>query len=146
MTETNGLTLRMSRTLRVPRPKVWTAMVDPNQLTSWWGPRGFTVPELDFDPQTGQSYRIAMQPPEGEVFHLFGEFQDVEAPSRLTYTFAWDPPDDDDRNTQVVLSLEDLGEQTEVNLSQGEFATQARLELHEGGWSDSFDKLEELLG
>jgi uncharacterized protein YndB with AHSA1/START domain len=145
MTESNGLTLTMSRTLPVPRPPVWLAMTDPGQLARWWGPKGFMVPEVDFDPQTGQSYRIAMQPPEGDRFHLTGEFQDVEPPSRLTYTFVWDPPDVDDRETLVVLSLEDRGERTEINFSQGEFATQARLELHKDGWADSFEKLEELL-
>jgi hypothetical protein len=28
-----------------------------------------------------------------------------------------------------------------VSLTQGEFATDARLQLHRNGWSDSFDKL-----
>jgi hypothetical protein len=30
-------------------------------------------------------------------------------------------------------------------LSQGDFATEARLELHRSGWADSFDKLRELI-
>jgi hypothetical protein len=30
-------------------------------------------------------------------------------------------------------------------LSQGEFATEERLELHRNGWADSFDKLEAVL-
>jgi hypothetical protein len=45
----------------------------------------------------------------------------------------------------VVLSLASVGEATRVSLSQGEFATEARLELHRGGWSDSFDKLDVVL-
>ena len=135
----------MRRTLPASRSAVWVAITDPDQLARWWGPKGFSVPELDFRPETGRGYRIAMQPPEGELFHLSGEFRDVEPPSRLAYTFVWDPPDADDRETLVVLSLDDRGDQTEVNLSQGEFATQDRLELHDGGWSDSFEKLEQLL-
>jgi hypothetical protein len=33
-----------------------------------------------------------------------------------------------------------------VKLTQGEFATQERLDLHDGGWSESFEKLEGRLG
>jgi uncharacterized protein YndB with AHSA1/START domain len=138
--------LRMTRVLPAPREAVWVSMTDHGELAKWWGPKGFTVPDIDFEPRVGESYRIAMQPPDGEPFHLDGEFREVEPPTRLAYTFRWDPPDPDDRETLVVISLRDAGDQTEVELSQGEFATRARLELHDGGWTDSFEKLEDLLG
>jgi uncharacterized protein YndB with AHSA1/START domain len=121
-------------------------MTDPEQLAEWWGPEGFTAPRVDFDPEVGGSYRIAMQPPDGELFHVHGEFREVDPPARLSYTFVWDPPDPDDRETLVTLSLEGRGERTEVSCTQGEFATPARLELHEGGWTDCFERLEKLLG
>ncbi|HEY6638262.1 MAG TPA: SRPBCC domain-containing protein [Solirubrobacterales bacterium] len=146
MTSGEALSLRMTRTLPARRAVVWSAMTDPEELANWWGPSGFTTPSVDFEPRLGESYRIAMQPPDGDVFRLGGEFREVDPPSRLAYTFSWDPPDPHDRETVVMLSLRELGDQTEVELSQGEFATKARLELHEGGWTDSFDKLEELLG
>jgi uncharacterized protein YndB with AHSA1/START domain len=146
MTEGDGLWLRMTRVLPAPRADVWNAMTDPGELAKWWGPKGFTTPSLDFRPQVGESYRIAMQPPEGEPFHLHGEFRTVDPPARLSYTFIWDPPDLDDRETLATLALEDRGEETEVSLDQGEFATGARLELHTGGWTDAFEQLEQLLG
>jgi uncharacterized protein YndB with AHSA1/START domain len=146
MTPANGLRLRMTRVLRAPPADVWRAMTDPGELARWWGPKGFTVPSLEFEPRVGSSYRIAMQPPEGELFHLEGEFREVDQPARLAYTFRWDPPDPDDRETLVTLALEDRGEETAVAFTQGEFATEERRALHDGGWTDSFDKLEELLG
>jgi uncharacterized protein YndB with AHSA1/START domain len=146
MTETDGLWLRMTRTLPAPRADVWRALTDSRELARWWGPKGFTVPELDFEPRVGASFRITMRPPDGERFHLLGEFREVREPAHLAYTFAWDPPDPDDRETLVTLSLEDLGDRTEVGLTQGEFATEERLALHDGGWTDSFEKLEGLLG
>jgi uncharacterized protein YndB with AHSA1/START domain len=139
------LTLRLTRTLAARREVVWRAMTDPEQLARWWGPKGFAIPSVDFEPRIGRRYRIAMQPPDGEPFHLHGEFRKVEPPSLLTYTFVWEPPDPDDRETVATLSLVDRGERTDLSFSQGEFATQARLELHEGGWTDSFEKLEKLL-
>jgi uncharacterized protein YndB with AHSA1/START domain len=137
--------LSLSRLLPAPRPIVYRALAEPEELAKWWGPRGFSVPSVDFNPQVGGSYRIAMQPPEGDLFHLHGEFREVDPPSRLSYTFLWDPPDPDDRETVAALSLEDRGDQTAVLLTQGEFATEERRALHEGGWGDSFDKLERVL-
>jgi uncharacterized protein YndB with AHSA1/START domain len=145
MAATRGLTLELTRTLPAPRSAVWNAMTKPEQLARWWGPKGFTAPTVDFEPRVEGRYRIAMQPPEGELFHLHGEFGEVDPPSRLAYTFVWEPPDPDDRETVVTLTLRDRGEQTEVSLNQGEFASEERRTLHEGGWTDSFEKLEELL-
>ena len=87
-----------------------------------------------------------MQPPDGELFHLSGEFREVDPPARLSFTFRWDPPDPDDQETIVTLSLEDRGEETSVQMSQAEFATEARYALHEAGWTEAFERLERLLG
>ena len=86
-----------------------------------------------------------MQPPEGELFHLAGEFLDVAAPTRLRYTFRWEDPDPEDQETIVTLSLEDLGDATVLTISQGEFTTEQRRALHEEGWMNSLDRLEALL-
>jgi uncharacterized protein YndB with AHSA1/START domain len=146
MKASEGVWLRMTRVLPAPREEVWRALSDPGMVPEWFGPKGFSSPGVEFEPQVGESFRIVMQPPDGEAFHLDGEFREVEAPSRLSYTFVWDPPHVDDRETVVTLSLEDRGDQTDVGLRQGEFATAERLELHRDGWTDSFDRLEELLG
>ncbi len=146
MTASNGLMLRMTRALPAPRTQVYRALTDPEELAKWWGPRGFTVPSVEFDPRVGAGFRLAMQPPDGDLFHLSGEFREVDPPARLAYTFRWEPPDPNDRETEVTLTLEERGSETEVQLTQGEFATEERRALHEGGWTDSFDQLAELLG
>lgn len=104
------------------------------------------MPSVKLEPRVGGALRIEMQPPDGDRFHLEGEFREFEPPSRLAFTFRWEPPDPDDRETVAALSLEERGSDTEVEFTQGEFATEERRELHEGGWTDSFDRLEELLG
>jgi uncharacterized protein YndB with AHSA1/START domain len=141
----SALGLDLKRVLPAPRAVVFRACTDPGELAKWWGPNGFTAPSVDFDPRVGGSYRIAMQPPEGDLFHLSGEFREVDPPARLVYTFRWEDPDPDDQETMVTLSLLDLGESTELSLSQGPFATEARLALHRGGWTDGLGRLEELV-
>jgi uncharacterized protein YndB with AHSA1/START domain len=137
--------LEMERVVPASPAVVFAACTDPNQLARWWGPEGFTIPSLKFQARIGEGYRIEMQPPKGEPFHLTGEFREVDPPARLVYTFLWEPPDPDDVETLVSLSFRDLGDSTEVVLTQGPFETGARHALHRDGWTDSFDKLERLV-
>jgi uncharacterized protein YndB with AHSA1/START domain len=138
--------LRLERVLPAAAPAVYEAFTDPAQLSRWWGPQGFTIPSLDFEPRAGATYRIEMQPPEGEPFHLAGEFREVDPPRRLAFTFRWEDPDPDDVENVADLTFEkDQPGSTRVTLVQGPFRTEDRRALHHDGWTDSFDKLEELL-
>jgi uncharacterized protein YndB with AHSA1/START domain len=139
------LTLEMKRILPAAPERVFAAFTNPNELAKWWGPEGFSVPNLKFRARSGESYRIEMQPPTGDPFHLTGEFREVDRPARLAYTFAWEPADADDVETLVSLAFRDLGDSTEVALTQGPFENEARLQLHRDGWRESFDKLERLV-
>jgi uncharacterized protein YndB with AHSA1/START domain len=143
--ESGGLTLHLHRVLPAPRSRVFRACVEPEELAKWWGPRGFTAPSVELDVRVGGKYRIAMKPPEGEVFYLSGEFREVDPPARLVYTFRWEDPDPGDRETVVSVSLRALDDQTEFALVQTGFATQGRHALHHAGWTDSLDRLQELM-
>jgi uncharacterized protein YndB with AHSA1/START domain len=145
MVQPGELTLRMKRVLRAPVSAVFRACTEPQELARWWGPRGFTTPAIEIDLRVGGRYRFAMQPPEGDLFHLTGEFLEVDPPSRLAYTFVWEPPDPDDRETLVTLSFREVDGSTQVDLAQRVFATKARRALHEQGWTESFERLQELL-
>ena len=137
--------LELTRALAAPRERVFRALTQGDDLAVWWGPRGFTTPEIEFDLRVGGRYRFTMQPPEGDPFHISGEFREIDPPSSLSYTFRYDEPTPDDRETVVTLTVDDVDGTTELALRQGEFATEERLALHRGGWTDSLDKLSALL-
>jgi uncharacterized protein YndB with AHSA1/START domain len=111
-----GLTLEIERILQTSVDDAFEAFVDADRLAQWWGPQGFTVRVLSFPARGGERYRIEMRPPEGDPFHLSGEFHEVDSPERLAFTFRWEPPDPDD--------------------------IEERLGIHRDGWGESFDKLE----
>jgi uncharacterized protein YndB with AHSA1/START domain len=139
------LTLEMTRVVPAVPSVVFAAFSDGLELAKWWGPRGFTTPSIAFEPRVGESYRIEMQPPEGDHFYLTGVFLEVDPPVRLAYTFVWEEPDPDDVENSVGLSFRDLGESTEVVLTQGPFKTPERRRLHCDGWTDALSKLERLV-
>jgi uncharacterized protein YndB with AHSA1/START domain len=143
--DAGGLNLHLEKVLPAPPQRVFEACVEPPTLAEWWGPAGFSAPELELDARRGGTYRITMQPPDGDAFHLRGEFRRVDPPRRLEYTFEWEEPDPDDQQTVVELSFLDHPRGTKLVLDQGPFATEARHALHEAGWSDALERLEALL-
>jgi uncharacterized protein YndB with AHSA1/START domain len=140
-----GLSLHLQKVLPAPPRRVFDACVEPSRLAEWWGPAGFSAPEIELDVRPGGTYRITMQPPDGDAFHLRGEFRRVDPPRRLEYTFEWEEPDPDDRQTVVELSFLDHPGGTTLVLDHGLFATEARHALHEAGWSDALARLEQTL-
>src|SRR5213592_5136536 len=123
MARSGELTLEMKRILPEVPSVVFRAFSDSSELAKWWGPKGFTTLSLEFQPRVGESYRIEMQPPEGDPFYLTGEFREVDPPAHHAYTFVWEDPDPDDVETLVALSFRDLGESTEVAFAQRQFKT-----------------------
>jgi uncharacterized protein YndB with AHSA1/START domain len=136
-----GLRLHLEKVVAAPVEQVFSACLDPDELSRWWGPAGFTAPLVSLDARVGGAYRIRMQPPEGEAFHLRGEFTEIDPPRRLGYTFEWEEPDPDDRRTEVALSFLEQGEGTTIVLDQGPFATDDRRALHETGWTETLERL-----
>ena len=142
----DALRLYLERVLPAPPGRVYALNTEPELLARWWGPNKFSVLSVEVDARVGGRYRIEMQPPEGDSFFLSGEYRTVEPGTRLAYTFRWESPDPDDRETVVVLSFEALDEESTVlTIDQGDFATEARRSLHVQGWSESIDHLEELI-
>ena len=139
------LRLELRRTFPREPKRLYLYFADGEMLARWWGPRGFSIPSVDFVPRAGETYRIEMRPPEGESFHLAGTFREVAPADRLAFTFRWEPPDSDDVETLADLSFLDFGDTTEVVLRQGAFKTEERRELHRQGWTESFDQLERLV-
>ncbi|HMF05301.1 MAG TPA: SRPBCC domain-containing protein [Acidimicrobiia bacterium] len=145
MAHDEGLTLRLQRVLPGVRTNVFRACTEPDELALWWGPHGFTTTHIELDLRVGGRYRLAMQPPDGEPFHIYGEYRAIDPPAHLEYTFLYEPPDPEDRETIVTASLRDLGNSTEFDLVQSGFATEGRRALHEVGWTESLERLDDLL-
>jgi len=137
--------LHVERVLPASRDVVFAMLIDPSQFSRWWGPTGFTVPAVEIDARVGGVYRVEMQPPEGAAFVLSGEYLVVDPPERLVYTFVYNEPDPDDRDTVVTISLLDVDGSTQLAVDQGGFATEARRSLHDQGWTETIDRLERQL-
>ena len=83
MADSSGLTLRLHRELPAPRPAVFGACVEPDELAQWWGPHGFTNTVLACEPRRGGRLRIDMQGPDGAVYPMAATFETIAPPDRI---------------------------------------------------------------
>src|SRR4051812_44520544 len=54
-------TLTLTRVFDAPRALVWKAWSDPELLTQWWGPKGWTAPVAKIDFRVDGKYLLAMR-------------------------------------------------------------------------------------
>jgi uncharacterized protein YndB with AHSA1/START domain len=137
-------TLQLRATLAAPPMDVFELLSDSDQIKRWFGPRGYAPTHVDLDLRVDGAYRITMRPPEGEDFHIGGAFRDVAPAERLGFTFIYEEPGPDDVETLVTVTLRESiagSTETELSLEHSGFATEDRMELHRGGWTDSLERL-----
>jgi uncharacterized protein YndB with AHSA1/START domain len=111
---TDGSELVMERVLDAPRDLVWKVLTDPERVTRWWGPRGYTTTVVEMDLRPGGRWRWINHTTSGEDAPFKGEYLEVVPPERMVRTFIFDVPGFDDRAAVETLTLEDLGDRTKV--------------------------------
>jgi len=143
-------TVEIVRVFNAPRTLVWQAWTDPEMLAQWFGPRGFSsrVPELDV--RVGGSLRIVMQGPDGSDYPMKGTFRDVVPPERLVFTnIAIDNEGRHLLEGMTTVTFAEQGGKTTMTLrthavGRVPVASQMLVGM-EAGWTQSIDRLEELL-
>jgi uncharacterized protein YndB with AHSA1/START domain len=134
-----GLELVMTRVFDAPRDLVWAAWTEPEHAKHWWGPEGFTLPFLEIDMKPQGKWRACMRGPDGKDYWQHGVTLEFVPPKRLVYTFIWDS--DPSHEMLVTVEFADRGEQTEMTFRQRPFKSVEERDGHQGGWSQSFDRL-----
>ena len=134
--------LTIKRRLKVPPAKVFAAWTDAEKIKRWMGPGGFTVPQAESDARVGGRYRIVMHRPDGSEVVAGGEFQVLDEPSRIAFTWKWEHGQD---TTLVTIFLRDVGGKTEMHFRHEGFTSEEDRNNHNRGWTGSFDRLDEHL-
>jgi uncharacterized protein YndB with AHSA1/START domain len=143
-------TVTLTRIYDASRELVWRAWTEPAHMAQWFGPRGFTssVPELGA--RIGGNLRIVMHGPDGNDYPMKGVFREVVPPERLVFTnIAIDNDGNHLLEGETTIILEAQDGKTKLTLhtyAKGLVSIAPQmLAGMETGWSQSFDKLRELL-
>ena len=87
---TEGQDLVMERVFDAPRDLVWKVITDPERITNWWGPHGYTTTVEEMDVRPGGRWRFIQHTTGGEDVPFKGEYLEVVPPERVVQTFIFD--------------------------------------------------------
>jgi uncharacterized protein YndB with AHSA1/START domain len=143
-------TMTLTRVFDAPGELVWRAWTDPKHLAQWFGPKQFTssVPQLDV--RIGGALRIVMRGPDGNDYPMKGTFLEVVPSERLVFSnIAVDKDGNHLLEGETTVTLSEQGGETKLTLrtyAKGlvPIAPQMLAGM-EAGWSQSFEKLQELV-
>lgn len=97
----------------------------------------------EVDLRIGGRYRIGNQLPNGEVLWISGEFELIEPPARLVYS--WRVEQREGPQERVTVQFETCQEGTLVVVTHERIADATLRERHEEGWRGCLDGLAEYL-
>jgi len=141
-----GGELIIKRVFAAPREKVFRAWTDPVQAMRWWGPRDYPATHMEIDARPGGKWRHCLTSLEtGKELWQGGVFREVVAPERLVFTFAWEEEGERGLETLVTVTFADQGAKTLMTFRQAPFQSVSERDGHHGGWTSTFDRLDDLL-
>jgi uncharacterized protein YndB with AHSA1/START domain len=135
--------LIVRRSIRASPERIFDAWTQPQHLKLWWGPKSVECTEAEVDLCVGGRYRIANQFPDGKILWISGEFETIERPHRLVYTWCVGPAAA--AAERVTVTFEARGEATEVIVMHERIPTQVMRDMHEQGWVGCLDGLVDYL-
>jgi uncharacterized protein YndB with AHSA1/START domain len=125
--------LLFTREFDAPRELVWDAWTQPQHVTQWWGPTGFTSTIHEMAVQPGGVWRLTMHGPDGTDYPNKIVFVEVVKPERLVYDHSGDS-EDDPTHFHVVLTFEEHGGGTKLTMHmQFPTAEELRQKIEEFG-------------
>jgi uncharacterized protein YndB with AHSA1/START domain len=135
--------LHITRTVDAPRALVFQVWTQPEHVSRWWGPHGFTVISSTIDLREGGGYRIEMRSREGTLYTMRGSYREIVPPERLVFTFAWSEPEDmTGFDTVVTVNFTERGGKTTFSFHQTGFGSAEQRDAHIGGWTECFERLD----
>ena len=146
-TTADALELIIDRVFDAPRELVWKAWTDPEMMKIWSAPRGFTIPRSDGELRINGQWHATMFKPDGEQLNLGGKFLVIKEPERLVFTHVWMDENGNPTSPEsiVTVTLTQRGSKTEMNFRQTGFDSVGSRDGHSEGWTECFDKLDEML-
>lgn len=135
--------LHVHRLVPASPERVFGAWTDQNELQKWWGPADVRCLSAEVDLRVGGQYRIANELPDGTVLWIAGEFEAIEKPHLLVYTWTVDLESPTTERVTVQFEKHDQG--TLVILRHELIQTPQLRDQHRQGWLGCMDGLAEYL-
>lgn len=153
----------LTRIIDAPRERVYKAWTTADQLAKWWGPRQYPA-RCEGDFRVGGSFRLVMVGPDGKEYPMTAVIKEMKSPERLVWLqdCSEHPLDWHEQVNRLRPNASgNLGEMlVTITFEESEGRTRLTVTMHfdeatdrdalvslgmTEGWSESFEKLEEIL-
>jgi len=107
--DTRDRELVISRVLNAPVALVWEVWTQPEHISQWWGPEGFTntIHKMEFRP--GGEWDFVMHGPDGRDYKNRSIYKEIVPRKRIIFEHVSGP------KFMTTVEFEDMGEQTRIN-------------------------------
>jgi len=138
-------TVRLHRVLRAPPERVYRAFLDPDAMSKWLPPNGFTGKVHHLDAKVGGTYRMTFTNFSTGHGHSFGgQYVELVPNERIRYTDRFDDPNLKGE-MQATISLKKVAVGTELSIVQEGLPAVIPLEACYLGWQESLTLLAKLV-
>jgi len=138
-------TVRLHRVLRAPPARVYKAFIDPDAMSKWLPPNGFTGKVHSMDARVGGVYKMSFTNFTTGSSHSFGgKFLELVPGERVRYTDVFDDPNlPGTMITTIIFSKVMMG--TNVDITQEGIPDVIPVEACYLGWQESLILLGKLV-
>jgi uncharacterized protein YndB with AHSA1/START domain len=133
------MSLAVRRLIRATPERLFDAWTRGDELLKWWGPHSVQCTAAEVDLRVGGRYRLANRFPDGAMLWISGEFEIIERPTRLAYT--WQIESRPGAAERVTVLFEVSGADTLVTVTHERISDAAVRDRHEQGWRGCLDRL-----
>ena len=138
-------TVRLHRVLNSTPEKIYRAFIEPDGMSKWLPPYGFTAKVHHLEARVGGTFRMSFTNFSNGQSHSFGgEYLELVPHERLRYTDKFDDPNLPGE-MQVTVVLKQVSCGTEVNVVQEGVPAIIPVEACYLGWQESLIQLAQLV-
>lgn len=138
-------TVRLHRVLRTKPEKVYRAFLEPDAMSKWLPPYGFTCQVHHMEARVGGTFKMSFRNFSTGHSHAFGgEYVELVPNQLLRYTDRFDDPNLPGV-MEVTVSLKPVVCGTEVSITQAGIPSAIPVEMCYLGWQESLLQLAALV-
>jgi uncharacterized protein YndB with AHSA1/START domain len=138
-------TVSLHRVLRTKPEKLYRAFLEPDAMSKWIAPYGFTCRVQQFEPRVGGRFKMSFHNFSTGNGHSFGgEYLELVPNERIRYTDQFDDPNLPG-TLQVTVTLKAVLCGTELSICQEGIPEAIPLEMCYLGWQESLAQLATLV-
>ena len=137
--------VRLHRVLRTKPGKAYRAFLEPDAMSKWLPPYGYTCTVHSFEPVVGGTFKMSFRNFSTGNAHAFGgEYLELVPNERIRYTDKFDDPNMPGV-MMVTVDLRPVIGGTELSVVQANIPTMIPLEMCCLGWQESLLQLAALV-